>query len=159
MIDSSLHDALAGHGFLTGQPEGAVGLVAECARWVTFETGQFLLKEGEVADTLHLVFSGLVVIEVHQPGGESLSIETVGPGHVVGLSWISPPYRWHFDARALEPVTTAAIDSECLRTQLGRNPAVGFAILDRLASTLVERLQATRIRLLDLHGLGDDHPH
>jgi len=155
MIES-LHEALAGHEVLTGQPEGAVELVAQCARWATFETGQFLLREGEVADTLHLVFSGRVVIEVHQPGGESLSIETVGPGHMVGLSWVSPPYRWHFDARALEPVTTAAIDSECLRTQLEQDPAIGFAILDRLASTLVERLQATRVRLLDLHGLGDD---
>ncbi|MGO8873515.1 MAG: Crp/Fnr family transcriptional regulator [Acidimicrobiales bacterium] len=157
MTDSVTED-LHSHGFLAGLPEGTVELIAGCARWAHFDTGQLVLREGEAADTLHLVHRGRVVVEVHQPGDRALSIETVGPGHVVGISWVSPPYRWQFDARALEPVTTVAVDVEELRDELGRQPAIGFALLDRVASVLADRLQSTRVRLLDLHQLGDDRP-
>jgi CRP/FNR family cyclic AMP-dependent transcriptional regulator len=158
-VTESLEEALGAHRFLAGLPEGTTTLVAGCVRRVNFETGELLLSEGAPADTLHLVEQGRVAIEIHRPAQGSLVIETVESGHVVGLSWVSPPFRWHFDARALEPVTTLAIDSECLRTQLGQNPVIGYALLERLSSMLLERLQATRVRLLDLYGLGDDHPH
>jgi CRP-like cAMP-binding protein len=158
-VTESLEEALGAHRFLAGLPEGTATLVAGCVRRVTFETGNLLLTEGAPADTLHLVEQGRVAIEIHRPAQGSLVIETVEPGHVVGLSWVSPPFRWHFDARAIEPVTTLAIDSECLRTQLDQNPVVGYALLERLSSVLLERLQAARVRLLDLYGPGNDHPH
>jgi CRP-like cAMP-binding protein len=157
-VSESVAEDLRAHAFLAGLPEGTVDIIAGCARWATFDTGQLLLREGEPADTLHLVHRGRVVIEMHQPGDGGLSIETVGAGHVVGISWVSPPYRWQFDARALEPVTTMAVDVGQLRAELGRRPALGFALLDRLASVLAERLQSTRIRVLDLHRLDDDRP-
>ena len=150
----TLDEMLTGHQFLAGLPEGTVELVASCARVVTFETGSLLLSEGAVADTLHLVHQGRVAIEIHGPAQGRLLVDMVGPGHVGGLSWVSPPFRWHFDARALEPVTTVAIDSECLRVRLGENPAVGYAFLERLSSVLLGRLQASRVRLLDLYGNG-----
>jgi CRP-like cAMP-binding protein len=157
-VTRSLEQAIADHPFVIGLPEGTVELVADCARWTTFATGEFLLSEGKEADTLHLIEQGRVAVEIHAPSRENLVIETVDAGHVVGLSWMAPPYRWHFDVRALTTVSTVAVDRDGLRSRLERRPDIGYALLGRLNSVLLERLQATRVRLLDLYGLGDDGP-
>jgi CRP-like cAMP-binding protein len=157
-VTAPLERDVAGHPFFTGLPEGSVELVARCARRATFASGDLLLREGDEADTLHLIEQGRVAVEIHAPSRESLVIETVDAGHVVGLSWMAPPFRWHFDVRALTPVSTVAVDRDALRSELERRPDIGYALLGRLSSVLLERLQATRVRLLDLYGLGDDDP-
>jgi len=158
-MTGSLEQSLAAHPFLTGLPDGTVELIARCARRATFDTGAYLVNEGEEADTLYLVEQGRVAVEVHGPSRGSLVIETVEAGHVVGLSWLAPPFRWHFDVRALTPVSTVAIDRDGLRAELEEHPAIGYALLERLVSVLLGRLQATRVRLLDLYGLGDYDAH
>jgi CRP/FNR family transcriptional regulator, cyclic AMP receptor protein len=145
-------ELVAEHPLLAGLPGSAVAQVAGCAKNVAYGTGELLLVEGEEADTLYLVRRGLVAIEVHAPGRGPIVVETVGPGAVVGWSWLIPPYRWHFDARAVEPVGAIAVDGACLRSKSEADPALGYALLTRLSAILLERLQATRMRLLDLYG-------
>ena len=41
-----------------------------------------------------------------------MTIETIEAGEVLGWSWLFPPYRWHFDARALAPVRATAFDGD-----------------------------------------------
>lgn len=147
-----LAELLADHGLLAGLPGLALAQVAGCAKNVAFRAGELLLAEGEKADTLYLVRRGRVAIEVHAPGRGPIVVETVGPGAVVGWSWLIPPYRWHFDARAVEPVGAIAVDGGCLRSKADADPALGYALLVRLSAVLLERLQATRMRLLDLYG-------
>jgi len=157
-MSETVQKILHAHPFLVGLPEGTGGLIADCARIATFEPGELLLTEGEPADTILLLQHGRVAVEAHRPAGGSLWIETIGPGHLVGLSWAAPPFHWQFDARALEPVAAVAIDVHRLRAELGRHPEIGVALLDRMVERLVARLQATRLQLLDLHALGDDDP-
>jgi CRP-like cAMP-binding protein len=155
-MTETIHEILSAHRFLSGVPEGTVEVLAECARAETFEAGRLLLREGDVADTFHLIHRGRVSIEIHGPGRGRHILDTVGPGLTVGLSWAAPPFRCQFDARALEPVVAVAVDSECLRARLGENPAIGYALLERLASVLIGRLQVARVRLLDLYGNDSD---
>ena len=121
-------------------------------RNVAFRPGALLLAEGDQADTFYLVRRGRVAIEVHSPGRGAIVIETVGPGGSVGWSWLIPPYRWQFDARATEPVGAVAVDGACLRAKADADPALGYALVQRVAGVLLGRLQSTRLRLLDLYG-------
>ena len=50
-----------------------------------------------------------------QASGRAVVIETLDPGEIVGWSWLFPPYRWHFDARALSLVRATSFDGACLR--------------------------------------------
>jgi CRP/FNR family cyclic AMP-dependent transcriptional regulator len=63
-----------------------------------------------------------------------------------------PPYRWAFDARAVEPTAAVALDGACLRGKCDEDPALGYALLQRFSLVMVERLQAARVRLLDVYG-------
>jgi hypothetical protein len=95
-----------------------------------------------------------VAIEVQAPGRGPLVIETVGPGAVVGWSWLFPPYSWRFDARAMDPVGAIALNATGLRHKAEQDPVAGYALMARVAGVLLDRLQSTRVRLLDVYGTG-----
>jgi CRP/FNR family transcriptional regulator, cyclic AMP receptor protein len=154
-VTGDLAELVGGHPLLTGLPGDTIAHVAGCARNIAVDTDTLLLAEGERADTLYLLRRGRVALEVHGPGQGRLVIETLGPGHAVGWSWLFPPFRWHFDARALEPVGAVALDGACLRAKAEADPAFGYALMQRMSAVLLERLQATRLRLLDLYGRHD----
>ena len=148
-MTSSLADIVAAHPFLDGLDHDGVDLIVGCSRNVAFDAGELLLSEGAHADTFYLLRRGHVAIEVHAPGRRPMVIETVGPDAVVGWSWLVAPYRWTFDARAIDPVGAVAIDGACLRAKALADPALGFALLSKVSAELLNRLQATRLRLLD----------
>jgi len=151
-VITSLDELLAAHPFMAGLGHDQFAVVAGCARNVALAKGAMLCVEGASADTFFLLRRGHVSIEVHGPGRGPVVIETVGSGAVVGWSWLVPPYRWTFDARAMEPVGAIAIDGACLRDKSLDDPALGFALLSNVSRELLSRLQATRLRLLDLYG-------
>ncbi len=153
-MNEPIAHVVATHPLLADLPGDAVSLVAGCARNVAVPAGALLFAEGERADTCYLVRRGRVALEVHVPGRGPCTIEAVGPGEVVGWSWLFPPYRYRFDARALDPVGAVAVDGACLRSKADADPVFGYALLQRLSAVLLDRLQATRVRLLDLYGDG-----
>ena len=135
-----------------GLEPAQLDLVAGCGSNVGFEEGEYLFREGSDADTFFLLRHGSVALELFTPPRGSLTIETLEAGEVVGWSWLFAPYRWHFDARAMSLVRATAFDGVCLRTKCDDDPALGYALLSRFASVMIDRLQMTRIRLLDVYG-------
>jgi CRP-like cAMP-binding protein len=86
------------------------------------------------------------------PGQGRITIETIASGDVLGWSWLFPPYRWHFDAQALELTRAIAFDGACLRAKCDDDHDLGYA-LQRFARIMMQRLQATRLQLLDVYGV------
>jgi CRP-like cAMP-binding protein len=129
--------------------------VAGCGRNVRFDAGRQLFREGDAADTFYVVRHGSVAVETYVPARGPMMIETIESGEVIGWSWLFEPYRWHFDARALTQVRATAFDGACLRGKCNADPALGYALMSRFAQVLIERLQWTRLRLLDLYGDGN----
>jgi CRP/FNR family cyclic AMP-dependent transcriptional regulator len=154
-VSDSVRELLEGHAFLTGLPTGSLELVAAHAEPFSFKAGTLLFREGSPADLVYLIGKGHVAIEVHAPNREAIVVETLQPGHVVGLSWAAPPFRYQFDARAIDEVEAVGVDAAQLRAALAENPALGYHVLHRLTGVILERLQATRLRLLDLYGRSD----
>jgi CRP/FNR family transcriptional regulator, cyclic AMP receptor protein len=127
-------------------------LIAGCGRNEHVESGTFLLREGNPADRFFLIRRGAVAIEVHAPGRGALTIETLHAGDAVGLSWLFEPYRWQLDARAVEPSELIGFDAVCLRGKLEADHDLGYELMRRFTANLIERLQATRLQLLDVYG-------
>ena len=127
-------------------------LIAGCGQNVHFADGETLFREDTPADTFYLLRHGSITLETYVPGRGSITIETLSTGDVVGWSWLFPPYLWVFDARALELVRAVEFDTTCLRDKLATDPALGYDLMSRFARVLQGRLQATRLRLLDVYG-------
>jgi CRP-like cAMP-binding protein len=125
--------------------------IAGCASIAHFEEGQLIFREGGEANTFYVIRGGSVAVETHVPGRGSAALMTIHADDVLGWSWLFPPYRWHFDARALGHVRTLAFDGECLRGKSVADHELGYELMRRFAELMVSRLQATRMQLLDVY--------
>jgi CRP-like cAMP-binding protein len=127
-------------------------LATRCATEQHVDAGAQLCREGEPADVFYLITSGLVALEVVVPGRDALLVETLHDGDLLGWSWLYEPKRWQFDARAVEPCRLLVFDGACVRSACAAEPELGYAFMQRFAAVMVERLQATRLQLLDVYG-------
>ncbi|MGZ4313403.1 MAG: cyclic nucleotide-binding domain-containing protein, partial [Solirubrobacteraceae bacterium] len=123
-----------------------------CGRNEAVASGTYLLREGQPAERFYLIRSGTVALEIHAPGRGVIVIETLQAGEVVGWSWLFAPYRWQFDARAVGTCSVVAFDGACLRAKCDADLQLGYELMRRFAECIVERLQATRLQLLDVYG-------
>lgn len=152
---SSIAGMLASYPPLSQLGGDALEQLATHASLEHFDAGQRILRTGTPADTFYVMLSGRVAIEMANPRGGSIVIETLGPGEVVGISWMLPPYRLTFDARCVERCSVIAIDATKLRADCDSDPVLGYALFKELSGLVRDRLQATRMQLLDLYG--DSH--
>src|ERR1022692_1362435 len=147
-----LESLIADASVFAGLDASRLALIAGCGGNEHAREGSILFREGEPADRFFLIRHGWVALEVHARGSGSHVIETLGPGEVVGWSWLFKPYRWQFDARAIETVRLVRFDGACLRGKCDDDHELGYQLMQRFASAMLERLQATRLQLLDVYG-------
>ena len=130
-----------------------IELIAGCAANVRFEAGEFAARQGEAADRFFIVREGRLALQLHTPGRGEMTILTVGENEVFGWSWLVPPYRWHFDVRAVTPTHVLALDGRCLRKKFEDDPRLGYELMMRFAQLTTRRLEAVSLQLLDLYGV------
>jgi CRP/FNR family cyclic AMP-dependent transcriptional regulator len=145
---------LSAHPLFAGLPRPAVERLFAYAESVNFEPRELIFAEGAPAQTFYLVRGGKVALSATAPGKGHLLVQTLGPGDTLGLSWLFPPYLWQFDARSVEPVAAIALNGPSMRHELERDPVLGYQLLKRFTPIVLQRLQQTRLRLLDLYGNG-----
>ena len=151
MENQSLERILAEHPFFKDLSHAHLATLVGCASNVKFDAGSFLVREGQSADRFFLLRFGRVALEVFAPSRGPVAIEAVDAGDVLGWSWLFPPYKWHFDARALTLVRALAIDGTCLRRKCEDDAVLGRELFRRFAQVAVHRLEATQLQLLDLY--------
>ena len=135
-----------------GMARERIELIAGCASNRVFDDGAYLLREGEPADAFYVIRAGDVALETHVPQRGALTLQTLHSGDVLGWSWLVSPDRAAFDARALGEVHAMAFDGRCLRGKCDQDHDLGYDVLMRFVSVIVDRLQATRLQLLDVYG-------
>jgi CRP/FNR family cyclic AMP-dependent transcriptional regulator len=144
-------DLLREHPFLAGIPDEQVARLSTWARRSVFHAGQRVFSDGGRADGFWLIREGRVDLDTLVPGRGTEVVETLGPGAVLGWSWLFHPYRWHYGAVAREPTLTVALNGAGVRALCDADPVLGYELTRRFMRVLVHRLQNTRMRLLDLY--------
>ena len=148
----TMEELLGGHPFFAGLDTSAIQLIAGCAANVHFAAGEYVFGEGEPANQFYVIRHGRVALEVHSVTRGPLVIDTMEDAEVLGWSWLVPPYRYFGDARAVTPVSATVLDGACLRGKCEADPVLGYELLKRVTTVMYERLQSSRVRLLDLYG-------
>ena len=151
MQASSLDHALTEHAFVRDLDEKHVNDLIACTADEHFRKGEYLWRQGDLADVFYLIRDGEVSLGIAVPNKGSIHIETVAKGEVLGWSWMFPPYRWHFDARVTKPVRAFALDARCLRQKCQTDTQLHYELLIRLMPVIGDRLDATRRKLVDLY--------
>ena len=148
----TLETLLAEHPFFEGLESKYLQIIADCATNVVFQEGEQIFTEGDDANSFYVIRQGKVALEIFVRRRGPVNFLSVEDGDVVGWSWMFPPYKWHFDARAMELTRAAAFDARCLRGKFDEDPQLGFELMKRFASVMLDRLNISRLQLLDIYG-------
>ena len=143
-----LHKAIAEHPFFKGINPQYLHLLTDCATHVQFGAEQDIFREREEADHFYLIQTGHVDLNTFIPRSGLTRIQTLGPGEPLGWSWLFPPYEWHLNAHAAEPVEAISFDAARLRESAEENHDFGYDLAMRVGRLMLVRLQATRRRLM-----------
>lgn len=125
--------------------------LAKLANEVRFARDQIIFREGAQHGYFYLLVEGSVVLEIIA-GGHSVLLQTLHPGDAMGWSsLVDSSSGAHFEARALSPVRALAFDGPRLREACEADPAFGYRMMKSLLALITERLDASRIQLVDMY--------
>lgn len=127
--------------FFAGFDPKALEEIAAYAKYAHFESGAEILAQGDAADRFYVLESGKVRITCNLPDIR-LNVEDVGPGGVVGFSWLFTPEKVHFSAKALEPVKAIFVYGTLLRSRFAESPQLGYELAIRTGKVMLERLES-----------------
>jgi CRP-like cAMP-binding protein len=134
--------------------EAQVAFLESVSEETNVVAGETLFEEGGQADRFYVVSVGKVALEMTSPGRAPMVIQTLGPGELVGVSWLFPPHRWSWRARAVVDTKLARFDAAEVRRRCEEDAGLRSALLAVVAEEVVGRLHRARIQLLDLYRSG-----
>jgi CRP-like cAMP-binding protein len=149
-MNSTPASALAGHQFTRGMPPDYIAALAGAARHIRVPARHRLFDEGGTADRFWLIQAGQVALDMHVPGRGLVVIETLGMGDVIGWSWLYSPFQWRLGAVALRSTQAFEVDGHAVREMCAANSGFGYELTRRFLVVVINRLQATRTRLIDI---------
>jgi CRP/FNR family transcriptional regulator, cyclic AMP receptor protein len=141
-------DSLPEHPLFKGMGQRDRHILAECSMHAAFEPGALVVETGQPANCFYLIVSGRIVLEAlgdYSP----LRVQTLGPGDVLGWSWLFPPYCWHFNAVAQEQTQAIFFFGSRLLQECDRNHDFGYELFKRMSQILISRLQTTREKWIE----------
>lgn len=139
------------HAFWKGLNPDYFHILEECASVVKFGVGQPVFQADSDAEYFYLINQGSVSLEMFVRGKGVITIQTIGAGEALGWSWLFPPYRWHFSARTHSATEAVAFAAPVLRHYAEADHSFGYELAMRVAQVILQRLQATRAKLVDFY--------
>ena len=146
----SVLNMLRHHPFVAEFEPKHVETLANLAKEVRFERDQILFREGDDASEFYLIVNGLVALEIAAPG-HTFRVQTLFAGDELGWSALLMGRGKHFQARTLDRVDALAFEGSGLLAACDEDTLFGYTLMRRLLGVVAERLQATRLQLLDTY--------
>jgi CRP-like cAMP-binding protein len=138
------------HPFVAEFEPRHVERLAKMAKEVRFDRDQILFREGDDCTEFYLIVTGLVGLEIVAPG-HTFRVQTLFAGDELGWSALLMGRGKHFQARSLERVDALGFEGTDLLAACHEDTQFGFILMQRLLGVVAERLQATRLQLLDTY--------
>ncbi|HVK18304.1 MAG TPA: cyclic nucleotide-binding domain-containing protein [Fimbriiglobus sp.] len=143
MARPAILDAFASHAFLERLDDRCLMDLASGARPFSAAAGGYIARKGQPATALYLVQSGTASVGL-EDGPDLTRLLTIGPGGVIGWSWLVPPHRWQFTCKADGPVSGLMFDAAWLRDRCEQNHELGYHLLKELITNVTQQLTAIR---------------
>lgn len=143
-------EMLAGFDLFKGISEETLNQIASISQIVRVAKGEFVFKEGEQADTLHLLVSGSIALRVNltsRPDFVTVSF-IHNPHQILGWSGVVAPNHYTASAYCEEDTELLVIPSNRFMDVLQNDPDAGFRIMLRITQVISDRLRNSRQALL-----------
>lgn len=135
------------HYCFKGLDKKYLNMIIEKATDVSFDTGELIFGENQKAEKLYIIKEGIVALETKlAPDRDPITIQMLGEGDILGWGWLFPPYKAHFDSKAVAPTTAVALDGKFILEQCEKDHDLGYELLKRFTYVMQQRLQAVRLQ-------------
>ena len=124
------------------------------AEEVSFPEDTRIFEAGGPADRFWVIHSGAVSLDQQVTPQQRVTVASLGPGDLLGWSWLFPPYEWDFGAEAFSPVRAYEFEAEPVRRLCEAEPVLGLNLIRLVAEILAHRLETTRGKVLEAHRRG-----
>jgi CRP-like cAMP-binding protein len=152
MSENVLPEQLRQFRFLQEIDDEDLSHLAAIARLVEFPAGKVLYREGQMLSNIYLILSGNVSIEICAAGIGCRRIMTVEAGDLLGISPAVGQARSTGTIRTLAPTKAIELNAGQVLTLCEHNPRFGYEFMRQVAMATLQRLNATRLQLLDVFG-------
>jgi len=143
-------ELIAVHPFFRELAPQHVQLLTEAAMLKDFKANEIIFKQGDPANRFYILITGEVEVLSEDRDGGAVPVQRIGPGDVLGWSWLFPPYYWHFAARTTQDTRAIFFYGTWLRESCERDHDFGFTMLKRMSAIVIDRLQSARKRVVEL---------
>ena len=126
--------------------------LSSLAREVNFEQDDVILKAGRPSNSLYILLSGCVRVEV-KAKAFSYCIQELGPGGVFGWSALLGHHDTLFQVRARDASHALRLDADDLSALFRRDAALEAKLLRQSLQIAADRIEATETKLAQLFGL------
>jgi CRP-like cAMP-binding protein len=151
-------ETLPGHPIFNGLTLQSRQILAKCGMRTDFNAGDKVVAAGEPASGFYLVIQGSINLETVSER-QTLRVQTIEEGDILGWSWLFPPFYWHFDALAQEPVRTIFFYGSRLRWQCDQNHDFGYELIKGMSQILLEHLKPDRERWIETAQIASQSPN
>ena len=142
-----LETIISEHYCIKGLEQNYLDMIIEKASDVSFDTGDLIFGENEKADKFYIIKEGIVALETTlAPDRDPITIQMLGEGDILGWGWLFPPYKAHFDAKAVAPTNAISMDGKFILEQCEKDHDLGYELLKRFTYIMQQRLQAVRLQ-------------
>ncbi len=142
-----LETIISEHYCFKGLEQKYLDMIIEKASDVSFDTGDLIFGENEKADKFYIIKEGIVALETTlAPDRDPITIQMLGEGDILGWGWLFPPYKAHFDAKAVAPTNAVSMDGKFILEQCEKDHDLGYELLKRFTYIMQQRLQAVRLQ-------------
>jgi CRP-like cAMP-binding protein len=148
MPDQNIRQKIAATRLFAGLADEALDFLAEHAEEKRLAEGKVLFHQGDRATQFFMILDGHLSLEVPAIEGPVLELQDIGPGQIAGWSWLIPPNRWHFQARARTAIHYLEFDGEAILAHCEANPKFGYHVVMRFSALMSERLDFARQKMM-----------
>jgi CRP-like cAMP-binding protein len=143
-------DQLRGLRLFEGVAEEHLAALAAVAEVREVPAGAVVFREGESTPYVYAVVDGRIGLELRVAGRGSVLVHTVGAGELLGWSPLLQLGPMTATARAVTPCRLLALRAPQVLAVAEQSPRFGMELMRRAAVALAQRLNATRLHLLDV---------
>jgi CRP-like cAMP-binding protein len=129
-----------------------VAQLATFAKFLSFEAGQEIFAEDELAEWFYVLVSGAVDLSFGGPRAADAKVTLVQTvshsGYPLGWSSMVEPYAYRATATARERSRLLALARGALEDYAGQHPEFGVALMRAIIGLIGDRVRAIRLRLI-----------
>lgn len=143
-------EALAGFDIFKDVSSDTLKEIASISDTINIGKGNFVFREGEKADKLHLLISGSIALRVNltsRPDFVTVSFINI-PYQTLGWSGVVSPNHYTASAFCEEDAELLVIPSDKFLQILDVHPEAGYKIMLRITQIISDRLRNSRQALL-----------